>query len=113
MPRLCGPMNSRFTYTGSRCPHLDLAVHSAATTLDAAIRDYETRFGAQITKHQDTLTVDEEAAAKYFAYLDLETRQIQLVDIHVFREGREICPKHDLQFPLEPDDVVEFGELIC
>lgn len=106
-------MNSRFTYTGSRCPHLDLAVSSTATTLGAAIRDYETHFHAKITKCQDPDIAGAEAASKYFDYVDLKTRQMQLIDIHVLRGDQEICPKRDLDFSLEPDDIVEFGELIC
>jgi len=41
MPLLFGPKNSRYTYTGSLCPHNDLAFESKAKTLSEAISDYE------------------------------------------------------------------------
>jgi len=36
-----------------------------------------------------------------------------LVDVHVERNGDEICPKQDLAFPLLPGDVVTIGLLSC
>lgn len=34
-------------------------------------------------------------------------------DIHVLREGAELCPKQDLAFPLRDGDVVVFEWLLC
>jgi hypothetical protein len=53
---------------------------------------------------------------KYFRYSepsDSAEDKYWLVDIHVSRDGKEICPKQDLTFPLQPGDVVEILQLIC
>ncbi len=36
-----------------------------------------------------------------------------VLDIHVIREHVELCPRHDLDFPLLDGDVVLFAILIC
>ncbi|MFG6431683.1 hypothetical protein ACG00Y_17315 [Roseateles sp. LYH14W] len=90
-----------------------MAVATDATTLGAALRDYEARFHARIVQCQDPRIAGAEAANKYFEYLDLKSGSMQLVDVHVLRGDQEICPKRDLAFALEPDDLVDIGELIC
>ncbi len=113
MPLLCGPKNSRFTFTGSRCPHLDLAVESAAKTLDEALRDYERRFNVRVTPCQAPKARDADGSLRYFDFLDLNTKSLQWVDVHVIRDGVALCAKQDLMFALQPDDIVELGELLC
>jgi hypothetical protein len=36
----------------------------------------------------------------------LDKNEPQVIDLHVFRGGEEICPKQDLSFALLPDDVI-------
>jgi hypothetical protein len=36
-----------------------------------------------------------------------------VLDIHVVRDGLELCPKHDLDFQLLNGDIVYFAGLIC
>jgi hypothetical protein len=49
----------------------------------------------------------------YFRVAEEDGSDSWLVDVHVFRDGLEICPKHDLGFALQPSDLVELGSLIC
>ncbi len=51
---------------------------------------------------------------KFFRYYQDElSDDFVRVDIHVIRDGIEICPKQDLNFALAADDIVEAGVLIC
>jgi hypothetical protein len=51
---------------------------------------------------------------KYFRYYSAhETNEFVLVDVHVDRDGVEVCPKQDLRFPLIAADVVSAGMLAC
>jgi len=51
---------------------------------------------------------------KHFKYFSKgEVENFVLVDIHIERDGIEICPKQDLRFPLLASDIVEAGVLIC
>jgi hypothetical protein len=111
MPLLSGPKNSRYTYTGTPCPHQDLALKSNARTLGEAIQDYEKHFN--VTIKACVVPLPGQSEVKYFVITDIETEVIHYVDIHVFRGEVEICPKQDTAFLLEPDDLVEMGELVC
>lgn len=111
MPLLFGPKNSRYTYTGTPCPHSDLALKSGAKTLGEAIRDYEDRFNVRVRPCEEPLPGQSEV--KYFVVSEVEGDLSHYVDIHVFRGDRQICPKQDLSFILQVDDLVEMGELVC
>jgi hypothetical protein len=111
MPLLFGPKNSRYTYTGSLCPHNDLAFESKAKTLNEAISDYEAKFNVSITPYQKPLPGETEV--KYFHFKDNDTNSSSAVDIHIIRESTNICTKQNLSFPLLETDLVEMGELIC
>lgn len=50
---------------------------------------------------------------KYFLYKNLTTGEEEIVDVHIYRRDEMICPKQDLNFPLQPDDIVEAGMLVC
>ena len=113
MPLLCGPKNSRYAPTGSAPPHLDLALRSDATCLGEAILEYEAHFNVKLTQLTGPLYDDPNNAGKFFEFKDLETGDLDHVDIHIFRGGQEICAKQDLSVALEADDVVEFGPLLC
>ncbi len=113
MPFLCGPKNSRFTYTGSLCPHLDLALRSTARSLGEAILEYEAHFNTKIEPLAEPFEGNPENVGKYFHMIDLDDSANWIVDIHIFSKNSEICVKQDLDFTLEPDDIVELGELIC
>jgi hypothetical protein len=111
MPLIFGPKNSRYTYTGTPCPHNDLALPSNAKTLHEAIQEYEKHFNVAIRPCLDPLPGQSEV--KYFILTDLESEIIWYVDIHVLRGNEEICPKQNLAFELETEDLVEMGALIC
>jgi hypothetical protein len=111
MPLLFGPLNSRYTYTGSLCPHNDLAYESKALTLGDALRDYEVKFNVSISPC--TAPLPGETEVKYFLFKENFSDCFSYVDIHVFRGELEICPKYDMSFNLESTDLVEMGQLIC
>ena len=111
MPLLFGPKNSRYAYTGSACPHNDLALPSDATTLGEAIREYELAFNVLVAPCLEPLPGESEV--KYFTVTERETKTQYIVDIHVFRGESEICPRQDTSFVLNDGDLVELGELIC
>lgn len=113
MPLIFGPNNSRYAYTGSPCPHIDLAFESTAETLGAAIRDYEVHFDVSIIPYSKRLDPNDADVAKYFVCTQNKTETQTLVDIHIFRGEEEICPKQNIGFKLFPNDIVELGELIC
>lgn len=113
MPLLCGPKNSRYTYTGSVCPHTDLALRVDAMTLGDALVQYERCFDVRISAHVDAGDAEEKHGDKYFRYVDEASGDNMLVDIHVFRGDAELCPKQNLDFPLEMADIVELGPLLC
>jgi hypothetical protein len=111
MPLIFGPRNSRYAYTGSLCPHNDLALESNAITLGEAIADYEKKFDVRIKACIEPLPGTTEV--KYFLMTDIDSTLLHYVDIHVLRGESEICPKQNILFALEPNDLVEMGELVC
>lgn len=113
MPLICGPKNSRYTFTGSPCPHLDLAIEVVAGNLDDALRAYESHFHVAISPFIGTHGCLEAGEPRYFEFTDVESDRMQLVDIHVHRNGIDLCPKQNLAFALLSGDLVEIGELIC
>ena len=113
MPLLCGPLNSRFTFTGTPCPHLDLALHSNAKNLVEALIDYEQHFKVTIKPMLEPLDDNPANTGKYFKYWADDSETWSAVDIHILRADEEICPKQDLLFQLHPSDIVEIGQLIC
>jgi hypothetical protein len=113
MPLLCGPLNSRFTYTGSPCPHLDLALPSAAKTLGEAIAHYANHFAVEISAMTTPLDGKPENLGKFFECRQPATGMYWVLDIHVLRGNEELCPKQDLLFGLHAQDIVELGALVC
>ena len=113
MPLVFGPKNSRYAYTGSPCPHTDLALKVDALTLGDAIAHYESHFSVRISPHIDTEDAEEKFGDKYFRYIDEFSGENMLVDIHVVRGDAELCPKQNLEFALENADMVELGPLLC
>jgi hypothetical protein len=111
MPLLFGPKNSRYTYTGTPCPHNDLAFASDAKTLSDAIQQYEEHFKVVIQPCTEPLPG--ETDVKYFSIRDIDSADFKLVDIHIIRGAEIICPKQDVTFGLIDSDLVEMGELIC
>ncbi len=82
-------------------PGLDLI----GSTLGELLIDLENKTGIYVIPDD---------ALKYFKYFqNRQSSEFMLVDIHVRRNGEEICPKQDLMFPLFLDDTVEAGMLIC
>jgi len=77
-----------------------------AGTLGEAVTAAAEYFGARIVAHDPP---------KWFRVYDNPdlTEEYKLVDIHVLRNGQQICPKQDLSFPLLERDVVNIGVLAC
>lgn len=82
-----------------------------AATLGEAIQHYEASFRCAIRPCEKVLPGQSEL--KYFEFSDMSNEFDGLVDIHVLRDGLEICPKQDLSFLLEESDHVEIGLLVC
>lgn len=86
-----------------------------ATTLNEAIRAYENEHAISIEPYDgsfEAIPFNEGENPKYFFYRKSPSDQ-QLVDIHVLRNGQEICPKQNLSFNLLDGDTVQIGELVC
>ncbi len=113
MPLLFGPKNSRMTYTGSPCPHNDLAFNVSDMILKDALRKYEIQFNVTIIPYIDESNTSKTNEAKYFLHIDNISKETNLVDLHIIRNGVEICVKQNLDFQLLTDDLVEMGELLC
>lgn len=111
MPYLCGPKNSRFTFTGTLCPHLDLALESKARSLGAAILEYERHFNVNVTPMLMAFDGNPGNCGKYFEFKDLSDNRWFVVSIRVIRNDVEIDPNQDLAFPLRDSDIVEICEL--
>ncbi len=120
MPKLYGPKNMQFYMnpnadgTGWE-PTSGNPVLTDAKTLGEAIAAYEKAFSAIITPYDGSLPGIPFApgeAPKYFL-LEYSDGMTRLVDIHIYRDESEICPKQDLSFPLEASDVLNFGPLTC
>jgi hypothetical protein len=75
------------------------------TNIAEMLEQIEARTGAYVVPHDPP---------KYFRYhLSRDDPTFVLVDIHVTRDGEEICIKQDMSFPLLPSDKVIFGHLAC
>jgi hypothetical protein len=112
MPTIFGPVNSRYAYTGSPCPHNDLAFESTAETLGEALKAYQIHFDVSV--YPCTTPIDPcDTELKYFVFTDNKTSISTYVDIHVHRGNLEICTKQNLDFKLLSNDMVELGEPIC
>jgi hypothetical protein len=78
-----------------------------AQTLGEAVEAAEKHFSVWIVPHDPP---------KWFRVYGLpgyNEEQYLLVDIHVRRDGQDICPKQDLSFPLLESDTVSIGVLAC
>jgi hypothetical protein len=78
---------------------------SQAQTLGLLLAEFGKKFECEIIPHD---------APEYFRYYANKfSADYILTDIHITRRNVEICPKQDLNFALEADDIVEAGMLIC
>lgn len=112
MIRVFGPCNPRHVFGG---PDLQKQQENpfciSAGDLAGALKAYEAHFGVTIEPHRVLLQGQTEY--KYFNVTSSRSRESGLVDIHVFRGSEEICPRQDLEFPLNEGDVIEMGSLAC
>ncbi|MCR8958547.1 hypothetical protein M0765_012670 [Variovorax sp. S2] len=113
MQLIFGPSNSRYSFTGSPVPHKDLAYKLDVATLGQAIAAYEARFNVTITPFAGDPLDPYLAEPKYFKFKENDADAGCLVDIHVYRQGVEICLKQDLDFCLFEGDIIELGPLVC
>lgn len=78
-----------------------------AATLGDALDAYEEAYGAEIFAADGH-------GGRYFVCQDLDSGDEYLVDVHVLREGEELCPRQDRGFALRPGDrVLLMGLLAC
>ncbi|MCF7223632.1 hypothetical protein [Marilutibacter chinensis] len=78
-----------------------------AATLGELLAHLEDAHGIRVVPHDPP---------KYFRYYPRDSDsavEFHMVDIHIYRDGMEICPKQDLAFPLEDEDAIEAGPLMC
>lgn len=112
MIRIFGPCNPRIAFSG---PNLQRQPESpfctSAKNLGDALKAYEARFEVSIEPCRAPLPGQSEH--KYFNVMSSVPKQSGLVDIHILRDGEEICPRQDLGFSLNEGDVVEMGSLTC
>ena len=92
-------------------------IESDARTLGEALRFFEQVADAIVRPYDVTfpdLAFADGEAPKYFLVAKrVRPEDERLVDIHIDRSGKVICPKQNLAFPLEDGDVLRFGELAC
>ena len=91
-------------------------VLTKAKTLGEAILAYEQAFSVTIIPYDGSWPEIPFAAGeepKYFVIHGNDSDEITLVDIHIIRDEDTLCPKQSLDYPLEPNDILEFGALVC
>ena len=108
MPLLFGPLNPRFAYTGTPCPHADLAFEVPDRTLHDALRSYETRFDVTIVP--GALPLAGSSGLKCF-FVGRTENPGRAVEVVVTRGLTDYRPGHDTAFELEASDIVELVEL--
>ena len=93
-------------------PYDEKGFSSSALSLKAAITDYENEFQIRIEKYDGTSPgIEIGDPPKYFYYNTGSNKY--LVDIHINRDGQEICPKQNLNFALLDGDIITIGQLVC
>jgi hypothetical protein len=111
MPLVSGPHNSQYTFAEGAWVRREPPLSSEARTLGEAIAQYEAAFNVSIRPCKKPLPGQTEI--KYFGISGPSGEIEWLVDIHVVREGVEVCPKQDLAFALQDGDLIEMGPLAC
>lgn len=105
MPRFYSMDFPRFSYDRATHEHMERpGLELAASTLGELLSRLEAASGIRIVPHDPP---------KHFRYYPAGAAEFYLVDVHVERDGVEICAKQDLAFPLEETDAVEAGMLVC
>ncbi|MEN9361171.1 MAG: hypothetical protein RL095_2706 [Verrucomicrobiota bacterium] len=74
-----------------------------ATTLGELVRKLQEEHG---------ICLMPEVGQKYFR-MTRGKEPPQVLDLHVFKAGEEIYPKHDLSFAQLPDDVLGIAPMAC
>jgi hypothetical protein len=111
MIRVFGPCNPRVTFGPNLVRQPENPFCVAVEILGDALRAYEIYFGVTIEPCLTLLPGQSEY--KYFNVQAQIPKQNGLVDIHVFRDNEEMCPRQDLGFALKDGDVVDMGSLAC
>jgi len=105
MPRFFSPDDQRFEMPDLKEIVENTGYISQAQTLGLLLAEFGKTFNCKFVPHDPP---------KYFRYYaDVFSDDYVLVDVHITRRDIEICPKQDLNFALEGDDIVEAGILIC
>ncbi|MCQ4164196.1 hypothetical protein [Tahibacter harae] len=90
------------------------AFFTEAATLGAALDAYAAHFGVRVVPMTDISHLGyQPGERKFFEFCDPPEEAGFPVDIHVIRGAEEICPKQDLDFPLQPGDRIDLGMLVC
>lgn len=96
-------------YKGNACAQKDQQPFEVSdSSLLDALKTYERQFNITISKHVDEPGTDARIGEKYFLFTDNLTGAQGLIDIHVIRNGEEICPKQNTDFKLISMDKVVY-----
>jgi hypothetical protein len=96
-------------------PYDEPPFETSAVNLGEAISSYENQFSAKITLYDGSypeIPFKPGEEPRYFFFTGSSGRT-WLTDIHIFRGAEELCPKQDLQYPLQDGDLLEIGILVC
>jgi hypothetical protein len=86
-----------------------------AYTLADALAAYTREFGVRFRPYEGShpaVPLEPGEPTKYFWYEKADGSSM-LVDIHIERDHRQICPKQNLSFSLLAGDEVHIGPLVC
>lgn len=109
---VCGPKNSRYTYTGTRCPHTDLAIEVNAETVREAVAAYEAMFACKVTAAPDDLPVLRGHEGLYCIHIDVASGESVLVAVHVVRGDETIEVRQNFDIAVRPDDILDIVQLV-
>jgi hypothetical protein len=100
MPVVHGP-HHLYEFLGSPNQSLQMQAATLGEALDAYQRAFPVRL-APATGYD----------GRYFLYLNLDSGDEQLIDIHVRRGNDDFCARQDRDLPLQDDDVVVLMALL-
>lgn len=107
MPEIYPLGHPEFTFDSVLNKFVELpGVELQGATLGQLLSELEKATGARVVP-------DPESPKFFLYYRHPDSDDCELVDIHVLREGQELCPKQDLGFALLPGDKVVPGPLAC
>jgi hypothetical protein len=107
MPQIFPLGSPRISFDSTKGVLVDLpGLALSGSTLGELLASLEQATGDRV--------IPDNGSEKYFLYFSGRAAgNPMLVDIHILRDGQEICPKQDLSFALLDSDKVVAGPLAC